>query len=244
MNPEDRRTFDNLLAGTDGSGEKSGDGQPPKPDAFRVPAYRNQAVPQDAMDRFMGQHGQAKPNMRNALGQIFAAEGGFKDDRSGGTAHAGITDAALEQTKTIDPSLKGVVRARDLTDEQVAKAYKATFEDSLRRYGGTDALETIKGPKTAAAFADTLFMHGAKGGARIVKDATNLSISKLSTEQRQQLGVSKLGEQTGPKETLDAMRRLSNGGHGALLRKEIADTRTTDDDPAGVTRRINHFRFR
>ena len=236
LNPEDRGRFDNLLAGTDG-------GQPPKPGAFKVPAYRNQAVPQDAMDRFMGQHPDAKPNMRNALGQIFAAEGGFKDDRSGGTAHAGITDAALEQAKNIDPSLAGIARAKDLTDEQVAKAYKATFEDSLRRYGGTDALETIKDPKTAAAFADTLFMHGAKGGARIVKDATNLSISKLSTEQRQQLGVSELGRQTGPKDTLEAMRRLSNGGHGALLRKEIADRRTTRDLPPGTIRRINHFRF-
>ena len=244
LSPEDRGRFDNLLAGTDGGRNKPGSGQPPKPATFKVPAYRDQAIPRQDMDRFMGQHGQAKPNMRNALGQIFAAEGGFKDDRSGGTAHAGITDAALEQAKNIDPSLAGVARARDLTDEQVAKAYKAIFEDSLRRYGGTDALETIKDPKTAAAFADTLFMHGATGGAEIVKSATNRVIGELTPGQRRQLGVSELGGQTGPKDTLDAMRRLSNGGHGALLRKEIADRRTTRDLPPGAVKRINHFRFR
>ena len=236
LTPKDRGRFDKLLAGTDGGVKK--------PTAFEVPAYRNQAVPQDAMDRFMGQHGQAKPNMRNALGQIFAAEGGFKDDRSGGTAHAGITDGALEQAKTVDPSLKGVAHARDLTEEQVAKAYRAVFDDNLRRYGGAEALETIKDPKTAAAFADTLFMHGPNGGARIVKQATNNAIGKLTPEQQRQIGVSELGGQTGPKDTLDAMRRLSNGGHGTLLRKEIADERENFAKSDGARRRINHFRFR
>ena len=58
-----------------------------------------------------------------------------------------------------------------VTEEQVGKAYKVVFDDNLRRYGGTEALETFKDKKTAAAFADTLFMHGAKGGAEIVKSA-------------------------------------------------------------------------
>ena len=247
LNPRDRSRFDQLLAGTDAGDDRlsGGEGKAPplKPGAFKVPDYRNQAVSQDAMDRFMGGHRDTKPNMKNALGEIFAAEGGFKDDRSGGTAHAGITDGALEQAKTIDPSLDGIARAKDLTEAQVSKAYKAIFDDNLRRYGGAEALETIKDPKTAAAFADTLFMHGPNGGAKIVKDATNNAIRELTPQQRQLLGVSELGGQTGPKDTLDAMRRLSNGGHGALLRNRIASRRESFAKSEGARKRINHFRF-
>ncbi len=219
---------------------------PPEPGSFEVPAWKKDMVGQDEMDRFMGHQGETESNMRNALGETFAAEGGFKTDRQTGQAFAGITPEALEQIKKIEPSLKDVDDVNSMTDEQVAKAYRASFDDALRRYGGPGALEGFKDPKTAAAFADTLFRHGQNGGARIIKDATNEMIKGLSPEQRKSLGLKKLTGQNGPKDTLDAMRRMTDAGFGQAVREQIADWRlkAMQKELSKEDRnRIDHFRF-
>lgn len=219
---------------------------PPEPGSFEVPAWKKDMVGQDEMDRFMGHQGETESNMRNALGETFAAEGGFKTDRQTGQAFAGITAEVLEQIKKIEPRLKDVNDVNSMPDEQVAKAYRACFDDALKRYGGPGALEGFKDPKTAAAFADTLFRHGQNGGARIIKDATNDAIKGLSPEQRKSLGLKKLTGQNGPKDTLDAMRRMTDAGFGQAVREQIADWRLKamqKELSKGDRNRIDHFRF-
>ena len=146
---------------------------------------------------------------------------------------------------------------------EVAKAYRGYMESVLKRYGGEQALETIKDPKTAAAFADTLFMHGGNGGAQIIKEATNEVIDRISDRVQDQVGGSVLppaernrkggtsgpkDEKTpskapGPKDTLDNIRRLEAGGFGKELRNEIAKRRIAKARDPRVDPRIDHFRF-
>ena len=230
-------------AETSGPPDGIDESSPPEPGSFEVPAWKKDMVGQDEMDRFMGHQGESEPNMRNALGETFAAEGGFKTDRQTGQAFAGITPEALEQIKKIKPSLKDVDDVNSMTDEQVAKAYRAYFDDALRRYGGTGALEGLKDPKTAAAFADTLFLHGQNRGAQIIKDATNEMIGNLAAKQRDRLGLTELTDQQGPKDTLDAMKRLTGAGLSRDLRKKIADVRKRQAENKRLDQRIDHFRF-
>ncbi len=166
----------------------------------------------------MGDYGDAGPNMQNALAEIFAAEGGFEEYRSGSSAYAGITDGALKAAQKSQPELKDVERAKGLSEKQAAKAYRGYFDDALRRYGGAQALESIQDAKTAAAVADTLFMQGANGGARLVKQAVNKTIGELTPEERQRLGVSQLAGKTGPKDTMDTLRRPAKPAKAPLRR--------------------------
>ncbi len=231
----------------DGEGGGAGEQKPGPSDTterriVKVPEYRKKTVPQEAMDRFSGRHGDAGPNLFNALGEIFAAEGGFKADPES-SAFAGITDGALEDARKIDPDLKGGGKARDLSEAQVAKAYRAYMKGALGRYGGENALETIADRNTAAAFADTLFVHGKDRGARIIKRATNEVIKNLSEYRRRQLGVSELHAGTGPKDTLKAIRRLEAGKLDKELRNEIANFRIAETRDKRIKPRIDHFRF-
>ena len=77
-----------------------GAGEPAVPSIerkFTVPAYKKEKVAQIVMNSFMAHHADTDPNMFNALGEIFAAEGGFeKDPTPGSTAYAGITGPALK----------------------------------------------------------------------------------------------------------------------------------------------------
>ncbi len=95
----------------------------------------------------------------------------------------------------------------------------------------------------AAAFADTLFVHGKDRGARIIKRATNEVIKNLSEYRRRQLGVSELHAGTGPKDTLKAIRRLEAGKLDKELRNEIANFRIDALPDKRVKPRIDHFRF-
>ncbi len=222
---------------------ENGKPPPPKPGPFKVPAWKNHIVSQGEMDEFMSHHGKTKPKMRKALAETFAAEGGFKLDRLTGRAFAGITQAALEQIKKSEPSLKDVRDVRSMTKEQVAKAYRAYFGDAFRRYGGPEVLESLNDPKTPTAFADTLFLHGQNRGARIIKDATNEMIRDLPAGQRDRLGLAKLTDQTNPKDTLDAMRRLTGAGLGRDVRWKIGDVRKRHAKNKRLEQRIDHFRF-
>ncbi|MCZ6682765.1 MAG: hypothetical protein O7B26_06240, partial [Planctomycetota bacterium] len=249
---------DTIMGRDDGDGEAPGKparpkGPPagatkpkaPKPGTFKVPAWKNKIVTQDEMDRFMSRHAQAKPNMQNALAEIFAAEGGLKRDKRTGGAFAGIRGPALRDAQKVVPELRGLKPGDAMTAEQAAQAYRAYFDAALHRYGGSGALETIGDPKTAVAFADALFQGGQNGGARNIKEATNRTIRNLDAAQRQRLGVAPLGRKTGPKDTLEMVRRLSNGGLDRKLRDDIADQRliSVDVTDQSLRDRIDHFRF-
>ena len=194
---------------------------PGEPRPFPVPAHKKEIVPQEAMDRFLGRHADAEANMFKALGEIFAAEGGFKADKAS-SAFAGITDPALEDAKKFDEILKDYAgKAKDMNEDQTARAYEGYMKSVLKRYGGVEALETIKDPKTAAAFADTLFMHGGNGGAHIIKEATNAVIDRISTRVQDQVGGSVLppaepdrkGGTSGPKDKKLPSKAARSEGH-------------------------------
>ena len=215
---------------------------------YKVPAYRNQAVPQADLNRHINVLGKGSgPGMKEAYAQIFVAEGGYQKDKSGSSAYGGITDAGLKEAQKHEPNLKGISKAHDLKPQQLAAAHRGYMKGALNRYGGAPAVEKLNDPKTAAAFADTLFYHGANGGAVIVKDAADKTIGALPTSERQRLGLPDSLDRTGPKATIDAMQKLTRGGYGKMFRGRLAEFREKNYEDTKLTpalkRRFDHFRF-
>jgi hypothetical protein len=101
---------------------------------------------------------------------------------------------------------------------------------------------------TAEAFADTLFVHGGDGGARIIKDATNAVTATMPPFVQDQLGVSVLppsgaGQAPGPKDTIEVLRRLVAGGFGGAWRNVLTDLRIRRIPRTEWRSRFDHFRF-
>ncbi|CCG42730.1 hypothetical protein [Magnetospirillum molischianum] len=114
----------------------------------------------------------AGDNEKFVYGQIYAAEGGNAVDPASG-ASSGITRQTLidAQNAGAVPGLDKVRQPKDLTADQRAGIMRWYFDNSLRKVGGSAALETVGDPQTAAALADTLYRHGSTGGANLIRAA-------------------------------------------------------------------------
>ncbi|MCF3628179.1 hypothetical protein RJ527_08890 [Thalassospiraceae bacterium LMO-SO8] len=144
-----------------------------------VPLYRKQVIKgqkdewpkqHDAFTRLPGLSG----SEHRAYMEIFAAEGGGNVNPSNG-ATAGITRTTLNDL--IDRGkVTGIPKGtepKSLDKNERAQVYRAYFDDALGTVGGSAALRGVGDPETAAAFGDTLFRHGSKGGTEIVQRALN-----------------------------------------------------------------------
>jgi hypothetical protein len=143
-----------------------------------VPDYRSKVFAGPRRDEWTAMNEAARqatgdsPTRTRVFMEIFAAEGGLKRN-SDSTAFGGILKGTLPDIKKREPSLKDVQTTDELdTPEKMATAYRGYLKFVMNKYGGSETLDTLKEPETAATVADTLFMHGTKGGAHSARPAT------------------------------------------------------------------------
>jgi hypothetical protein len=217
--------------------------------ANTVPSYKEKRVHLGDWQALGNSVAKAYPdhaNLQIAIPEIFAAEGGMTPGPRGRVG-------GLEPRPGLDLS----------TPKAVARAQIAYLDDNLHTIGGSASLEQIDDPRSAAAFADTIFRSGRGAGARIVQQATNDVVENLPQEERDRLGLKFVATdgQMGPG-TLAGFKELANNGYGEALRNSLAERRLADlrrenDDynrrqkaagrplkpiDAGEPDRINHFR--
>jgi hypothetical protein len=126
------------------------------------------------------------------------------------------------------------------------KFYKVYADSVMRTAGGGAALETIKDEIAAAAFFDTIFLDGRGRGSRMLQQAINDRLRRLSPQERLRLNLPDridVDRQMGPG-TLEAFARIANEPqHTAALLDALAKRRRDywiKRDPK-VIPRINHF---
>ncbi|MFO1152632.1 MAG: hypothetical protein U1E42_03045 [Rhodospirillales bacterium] len=169
-----------------------------------------------------------------AYHEIFAAEGGLQED-SRSHAASGLLPATVNALVAAG-RLTGIspgTAPRRLSVQQRAAAYRAYFDNALRTIGGHHAFPRVGTATAAAAFADTLFRHGGRGGTRLVQRAM------VATEPRGCAIDGRLGPRT-----FDLLCQLTtDDGRCRVLLERLADTRLAAT--GGSERpRIDHFRFR
>ncbi len=156
--------------------------QPVRPKPPAIPDYRKDVFInrprnewRDQHDAFLQISGMTETESWTYM-EIFAAEGGGKENPVNG-ATAGITRRTL--TDLIDRGkVTGIPKGtepKSLDKNERAQVYRAYFDDALGTVGGSAALRGVGDPETAAAFGDTLFRHGSKGGTEIVQRALNVA---------------------------------------------------------------------
>ena len=125
-------------------------------------------------------------------------------------------------------------------------AYRGYFKAILGSYGGRAALKKLTDHKTAATFSDTLFVHGTRDGAIIVKKGIQELMGTLTVEDKRRMGLQPLTGATGRLDTMDNLQRLDAAGLGPAVRDAITKQRldVTDKTEKGKRDRIEHFRFR
>jgi hypothetical protein len=139
----------------------------------------------------------------------------------------------------------------DLTLRQRAQLYKWILDRELPSIGGGYALHKIGDKYTAAAVADTLFMHGHPVAATLIQKAISEVYKSIPISDRRDLGLPAINEDRVVGSTaLRAVKILAQAGHGPDLRNKLADLRTAhndetlpDNEKAGAQRRVDHFRF-
>jgi len=207
----------------------------PGPIGDQPPAYRLKAVPQSDWDRFRSA-ANANPdydfNQKNALSRIFAAEGGMKPNPQNG-AVAGILHSTFGQ---LNADNQGRLNVNDPAN--VLQTYDAYFNKALhtvnRKLGvtGSEALNEIADPDSAAAFADTIFRHGSGAGTRLIQQSIQDTINSMSPEDCARLGIDPVAVdgKMGP-QTFDAFKKISDSGYGSELRGHLADARNRAAPP-------------
>jgi hypothetical protein len=118
------------------------------------------------------------------------------------------------------------------------------MDAALHLVGGAAALDEFDSPYDAAAIEDTLFEHGATGGAAIIREAINAVIGATPSEQLALLGITGSLDYTGRADaaTFAVLQALMNGGYGPELRDALADKR--DIALRSKERwRMDYFRF-
>lgn len=170
---------------------------------------------------------------RRAYLEIFAAEGGCRVDPRGPAA-SGLVPATLDELiarRRLRHVAPGTPPAR-LSLDQRAAAYRGYFDEVLAAVSGHAALARIGDPAAAAAFADTLFRHGRRGGSRLIQQAiAGVDGGGLSIDGRQ-----------GPA-TLAAYCRLAAApATRRRLVDALADARLAATH-GGERARFDHFRF-
>ena len=174
------------------------------------------------------------PQEARAYHEIFAAEGGLRDDATSG-ASSGLLPATLAALISCG-RLTGIIPGtppRRLSVDQRVRAYRAYFDDVLRAIGGHDAFARIASAGAAAAFADALFRHGGRGGIRLVQGALVAVVPA---------GCAVDGR-LGPKTFALYCRLAADPPNCPRLLDRLADARLAAT--GGRERpRIDHFRFR
>lgn len=190
----------------------------------------------------VGKMGNLSPAERRAYMETFAAEGGFNADQNSGAA-SGITPDALDRAIK-DGALPGVkkgTKPKDLLMDERASAYRHYFDDVLytvdKKIPGSSNLKRIGNDEAAAAFADTMFAHGRRGGAEAIQNAIN----------KVRPGTVNPDGNMGPK-TFDAYRRLTGNPKTTRALLDALGNARWDrvkgrKDAKGWETRINHFRF-
>ncbi len=170
--------------GTIGSAGPSPPAPPPAlpvqlPAPRPVPRYRQQVFTKrvnrtawpDFLNAVQGTPGLSRAE-QHTFTEIFAAEGGLDPD---GTTVAGIEQPTLNRLIALGHvrAIKKGTPPTALSMAERVRVYKAYFDDALFRAGGTAALRRIGNAEATAAFADTVFRHGAPEGARLIQSAIN-----------------------------------------------------------------------
>jgi len=205
-----------------------------------VPAYRKdvflkQKGAWEEYNRSVGKLPGITPTEKTILPQIFAAEGGIRNDPDS-SASSGILQGSLDRAKKSGkiPGIENAQRPADLTVPQRAAVAKFYFDDTLRTVGGGKALDTIGDKKAAGAFADTIFRHGRRKGSEIIQDAVN--------KTRKEQGLSPIEEdgKMGP-ETLSAYREAATDPDGRKLLFEKFRKRRKNESPISEHPRVDFF---
>ncbi len=165
--------------------------------------------------------------------EIFGQEGGVKQDQEG-TAVGGIRQGTLNDLNNRS-KLGGIpanMSPADLSPDQRAQVYRAYFDDVLEPIGGSVALGSIKDPKSASAFGDTLFRDGREGGTVAIQEAILIVKPNIELEVDGRLGEI----------TFDAYKELTSD---PTLRKRLLDALA---DKRTVARpnersRFDHYRI-
>ncbi len=174
------------------------------------------------------------PQEARAYQEIFAAEGGLRKDARSGAA-SGLMPSTINALIAAG-RLIGVpsgMPPHRLSIQQRVAAYRAYFDDVLKAIGGHHAFVRIASATAAAAFADTLFRHGGRGGTRLVQRAL-LAIEPSACT---------LDGRLGPRTTGLLCRLAADRGRCRLLLERLADARLAAT-AGGERPRIDHFRFR
>ena len=208
-----------------------------------IPTYREQVFlprQKEWMDWQRSVAGLAgvTPNEFRSYAEIFAAEGGRKVNSNSG-AIAGILPETLADLRARGklPTIQQGTFMSPLRESEIASVYRAYFDDALRTIGGHMALAGLPDSETAAAFADAMFRHGRRNGARVVQRAINNVAQGTVTED------GRMGPQT-----FNAYRALTaNPATRQRLLDSLANERIriSQNSPnlVGETARFNHFRF-
>ncbi len=160
-------------------------------------------------------------------------------------AFGGVAPGTFRTIKEKETSLNPVNRPENLTTEQLAVAYRGYFKAVLESYGGRAALNKLADQKTAATFFDTLFRHGTRDGAEVIKKGIQELMNTLTAEDRRRLGLRPLTRTYGRPDTMHNLQRLDAAGLGPAVRDAITDERLNLPNlEEGDRIRIEHFRFR
>jgi hypothetical protein len=174
------------------------------------------------------------PQEARAYHEIFAAEGGLREDSRSGAASGllpATINALIAAGRLID--VPSGTPPRRLSVRQRVAAYRAYFDDVLRTVGGHHGFARIASATGAAAFADTLFRHGGRGGTRLVQRA-------MAAGEPTACAVDgRLGART-----FDLFCRLAADPFRCrALLERLGDARLVATG-GGERPRIDHFRFR
>ncbi len=243
--PPDRLAADGVPRGGDAAPDATSRREP----IISVPKYRNQ-VPelrrsswQDWADSVRRLPGLSSAEERAHM-EVFAAEGGTGVDEKTGAA-SGILPGTLhdlQERRRIDRLPLGTA-PDDLTMDEKAKIYRAYIDDGLKHVGGSGALERIGDDAAAASLADTLFRHGATGGAELVRAAIN-DVVPGSVRQAGQISPdgNTVSRHTMNEEAFAAYRKLAKD---PATRRKLLDALKwqRDFDKPGEAARTEHFRF-
>ena len=124
-------------------------------------------------------------------------------------------------------------------------AYRGYFKAILESYGGRAALNKLGDQKTAATFSDTLFMHGRRLGAILVKKGLQELMDTLTAEDKRRIGLRPLPDASPRADTMYNLQRLDAVGLGPDVRDAITEQRlkVTKKTEKGKRERIEHFQF-
>jgi hypothetical protein len=149
----------------------AGNGRP-NPISDQPPAYKREVISQSQWDQLRRAF-DGKPsygfNQKHALSRTYAEEGGMRPNKENHSI-AGILKSTFAQ---LNAENQNRLNVNDPTG--VLQTYDAYFNKALRTVNrnlgvtGSEALNEINDPDSAAALADTIFRHGARGGTRLIQ---------------------------------------------------------------------------